>query len=787
MMTTPHSPHILATRPTLGLGKLASLRTKFVMFFSLILILACSTLSWYFIDAKRHSMIEDLNQLGTILLTSVVNNGQFRYGGLIAEDRATLRQFTESLMAVDDVVYVVIRGADHLILAQQNKLVKESSGSVTFTQERRFYPEESIAETLYAKPITTPSITPIAQSADKILIPTGSGSDALWILSPLTENLYDFALPVMRQPTTDPSHSPLPLEHEERIQSKKSAASYLVQGVVQIGISDARVKRELFDIIRSILILTTLLIGGGILGAHFLTLRITNPLRRLAGVARQLAEGESPAPIPASTNDEVGQLTQTFNAMTQALRERNAAITSNMETIRKQITQLTTVHQTSAAITSTLDLHELMDTVLQLLMTNLGFSRMVLMLRHEDRDVAYVAQVAGVPDEIADAARYLTIPIKEDGSILSELFIHARPVLAPDIHVVAHRMSPAILDLVRRVRIQSFVCVPLQSHNQTLGFIGADRGVQACSEEDLGILLTIASHVATAIDNARTYANLAQLTQNLEYRIQERTQELSIANERLQEHDRRRTMFVSVASHELRTPMTAIRSFADNMLDGVAGALSDRQKTYLERIEHNLNRLTRIINQLLDWSRLDMQKEVFRLEPLSIAQIAVLVVESLRTVAAEKNVSIDIDQPEHLPMIQGDRDKLEQILWNLVGNSVKFTPPGGQVTVRFEALSDGMVQTCVMDTGCGIPPDQLDRVFNEFSKIPSAMPTSQGAQLGLFITKSFITMHKGRIWVESTLGTGSAFFFTMPSTVENQAHTSPTIVSPGPSTETSGR
>jgi two-component system sensor histidine kinase/response regulator len=786
-MTTPHSPHIRETRPTLGLGKLASLRTKFVLFFSLILILACSTLSWYFIDAKRRSMIEDLNQLGTILLTSVVNNGQFRYGGLIAEDRATLRQFTESLMAVDDVVYVVIRGADHLILAQQNKLVKESSGSTTFTQERRFYPEESIAEPLFAKPITTPSITPITQSADKILIPTGV-SDALWILSPLTENLYDFALPVMHQSTTDPARFPLPLEHEERIQSKKGAPSNLVQGVVQIGISDARVKRELFDIIRSVLILTTLLIGAGIIGAHFLTLRITDPLRRLAGVARQLAEGESPAPIPASTHDEVGQLTRTFNAMTQALRERNAAITSNMETIRKQITQLTTVHQTSAAITSTLDLHELMDTVLQLLMTNLGFSRMALMLRHEDRDVAYVAQVAGVSNEIAEAARYLTIPIKEDGTIIAELFIHARPVLAPDMNVVAHRMQPAILELARRVGIQSFVCVPLQSHNQTLGFIAADRGAHPCSEEDLGILLTIASHVATAIDNARTYANLAQLTQNLEYRIQERTQELSIANERLQEHDRRRTMFVSVASHELRTPMTAIRSFADNMLDGVAGALSDRQKVYLERIEHNLNRLTRIINQLLDWSRMDMQKEVFRLEPLCITQIAVLVVESLRAVASEKNVSMDIDTPENLPMIQGDRDKLEQILWNLVGNSVKFTSPGGQVTVRFETLSDGMVQTCVTDTGCGIPPDQLDRVFNEFSKVPSAMPTSQGAQLGLFITKSFITMHKGRIWVESTLGTGSTFFFTMPSTsVENQAHTSPTIVSPGPSTETSGR
>ena len=104
-----------------------------------------------------------------------------------------------------------------------------------------------------------------------------------------------------------------------------------------------------------------------------------------------------------------------------------------------------------------------------------------------------------------------------------------------------------------------------------------------------------------------------------------------------------------------------------------------------------------------------------------------------------------------------------------------------QVTVRFKALDDGMVQTCVADTGCGIPPDQLDRVFNEFSKVPSTMPTSQGAQLGLFITKSFVTMHKGQIWAESTLGAGSCFCFTLPSLApEEQADkTSPQIVSRG--------
>lgn len=133
-------------------------------------------------------------------------------------------------------------------------------------------------------------------------------------------------------------------------------------------------------------------------------------------------------------------------------------------------------------------------------------------------------------------------------------------------------------------------------------------------------------------------------------------------------------------------------------------------------------------------------------------------------------------------MVHADRDKLEQILWNIVGNAVKFTPRDGRVTVRLEAVPDGMVQICVSDTGCGIPPDQLHRVFDEFSKIPSTMPTSQGAQLGLFITKSFIAMHKGRIWVESALGTGSRFYFTLPSCTQD-SQTSPQIVSPGSTTD----
>ncbi|MBD0315235.1 MAG: GAF domain-containing protein [Nitrospiraceae bacterium] len=743
-----------------------SLRTKFVVFFALILILTCSTLSWHFVESRRVFMTDSLHQLGRILVTSVVNNGQFRYGALIAEDRMSLQQFTESLIAVDDVVYVVIRGTDGMILAQQNKLVRESAGNLTFTQERRFYPDEHIALRLYQAPVTVPLITPVQLSSDNIFVTGVDSSDGFPTLPSITAQIYDVAMPVLRRAATDPSLSPLPLELEEGT-ARSEPLPARVQGTLQIGLSDAQAKQALLSVIRNALILTAFIIGAGIVGAHVLTQRVTTPLRSLASVARQLAEGENPQPLIPTSNDEVGQLAGLFNTMTRTLRERNRAIHANLTVIQRQISQLTAVHQTSAAVSSTLDLQQLLDTVLQLLMTNLGFGRMLLMLRREDQPTAYVAQVAGVSPDIAEAARMIEVPIQEGDTVMADLLLHGKPVHVHDLNDFAAHMHPDLLALARQVRVTSFVAVPLQTRTGTVGFLAGDRETSACTADDLSILATIASHVASAIDNARAYSRLTELTQHLEQRIRDRTHELSMANERLQEHDRRRSMFISVASHELRTPMTAIRSFADNMLDGVAGTLTERQRMYLTRIGHNLNRLTRIINQLLDWSRLDLHKEeLLQRESICLRQLTVLVVESLRPVAAEKQVHIQV-QASDVPALQGDRDKLEQVLWNLIGNAVKFTPSGGQVTVQVEATCGGFVNLCVADTGCGIPPEYLDRVFDEFSKVPSPMPTAQGAQLGLFITKTLVMMHGGKIGLESTPATGTRVVVTLPCEPHN--------------------
>ena len=737
-------PRDLAALPARGFP---NLRTKFVLFFSFILAIACSTLSWYYVEERRTAMTDDLQQLGTILLTSVVRNEHFQYAGLVGEDRATLQQFIEGLVAVQDVVYVVITGSDGNVLTRYTKGARQSSGSLVRSVDHPLYPNSQIAKQLFQSSSTTPLMTRLAIS--NIL-----SNRFAW-----EEIVYDFAMPVLRAEKGSASLPPFSILLEE---GSTKASPALVSGVVQIGLSDAHLKHELAAMINNILLLTVLIIGAGALGAHLLALRITKPLRSLAGVAGQVAEGHSPVPLTPSTRDEVGQLTSMFNLMTHSLQERSIDITANLATIKHQVGQLTTLHQVSAAIVGTLDRSQLLGTILRLLMANLGFTRMLLMLRHGERDTAYIAQIAGVSPDIAEAVRHLDLPIQDDGSLQAELLIHGKPMLILSLEAVADRMQPLLLELARSTGVTSSVAVPLQSHNQILGYLAADRGAQPCTNEDLHMLLTIASHVAAAIDNARAYAHLEELTQHLEQRIAARTQELSIANEHLQEHDRRRSLFLSVASHELRTPMTVIRSFADNMRDGIAGPVSEQQLTYLTRIGHNLSRLTRIINQLLDWSRLDSKKEVLCLTPVCVESMALLVADSLLTVAAEKTIALEIVHVDGLPAVQGDHDKLEQILWNLIGNAIKFTPPGGRIVVDFRTTPEGFVQTSVADTGCGIDPGHVEKLFQEFSKVPSALPTAQGAQLGLFITKSLVTMHQGTIWVESTLGAGTRFYFTVP-------------------------
>src|SRR5574340_205408 len=594
-----------------GPGRFVSLRTKFVVFFSLIIILTCSGMSWYFMQSKRGALTERVKDLGTILVKNLAPNVRY---GIIIEERVILEQFIDGVMGVDEVVYVIITGADGQVLAAKSKGKLNSPFSTVRSAEQPFYPRPDIAESLLAATETAPTITRLRLS--------GSGSipiqdkEVSFFVSASgigEETFYDFAIPVLKR--SESRRDALALQEEETRKTRTAQATLQAFGVVQIGLTEVPIQRELAEVLRNFLLLTLGIITTGIVFTNLLARRIITPLRNLAAGARKVGEGDLSTFVVPTTQDEVGQLTALFNLMTKSLQERDQAISGNLETIRRQIAQLTTLNQSSAAITSTLDLDRLLSTVLQLLSGNLGFVRMVLFLWDGERGIATVGQLLGMPPEPEEAARRLVIPVHDHVGSAQELLTCGEPVLVSNLEAVADRITPAILPILRQTGVFSFVGVPLRSQQRILGYLGADRGTQPCSQADLDRLMPIASHVAVAVDNARAYTELATLTESLEQRVQDRTQELQTANERLQEHDRRRSKFVSVASHELRTPMTSIKGFVENMLDGLTGQLSERQTHYLQRIKHNVDRLTRIINQLLDWSRLDVGRINIKPEP----------------------------------------------------------------------------------------------------------------------------------------------------------------------------
>ena len=232
---------------------------------------------------------------------------------------------------------------------------------------------------------------------------------------------------------------------------------------------------------------------------------------------------------------------------------------------------------------------------------------------------------------------------------------------------------------------------------------------------------------------------------------------------RLKELDKLKSDFVSNVSHESRTPLTAIKGSVDNMLDGLTGDLNEKQSRYLVRIKSNTDRLARLINDLLDLSKIEAG---IKLKPtnLDLATIAREVIESLRPVAAEKLITITIESPESALDAWADPDRIAEILMNLLGNAIKFTPTDGTVSLSLQRNGAEWVKVSVADTGPGIPFEEAGRIFDKFYQVTQAKnQKAVGTGLGLAITKALVEMHGGRIWLESEAGKGSIFSFTLPA------------------------
>lgn len=249
--------------------------------------------------------------------------------------------------------------------------------------------------------------------------------------------------------------------------------------------------------------------------------------------------------------------------------------------------------------------------------------------------------------------------------------------------------------------------------------------------------------------------------ENLEKKVEERTRELEMANLELKELDETRMKFIGVASHELKTPLTAIKSNVDFILSEKEGKLPEYLKPYLLTIQRNTNRIQTRMDLLLDLARIKSGHLRLHREPIHLSKIAPMYINEIKPV--DKYLSIQVDIPDDL-ILYADRDGLHDIFTNLLSNAFKFTPEGGQISI-IARPKENYTLLEIRDTGMGVPADKLQKIFDEFYQVEGSK--QGGAGLGLAITKRLVEEHGGEIWVESQIGKGSTFYLTLPTDTED--------------------
>jgi len=685
-----------------------SLRAKFAIYIALSIGLLFAVLLPSVLHLERRAVLAEAEERG-LQLTKIFAHASVQ--ALLTDDFLLMRPLVHSVASERAVLFV-------MILDRAGRVVTHS--------------DLKEVDQIYTDPLTTRALRATRPFVQEI---TPNGIPA-----------YDVAVPIF-------------VLNDRR-------------AVARVGISLARELAAIRQTRNLILGVGAIALTAGLLSAMWMARGITEPIRRLVQGSREIAAGRLEYRMSATFGGEIGHLADAFNGMAESLQVR---------------------FQLDRELSSTLNLQTVLDTLVyharRLVRGDLAF----LACCYERDKPGAVLALAGVSGE---AIRSWAIQpgIGWTGTVLAE----GRPaILCP----ATPKDDPVEARVVSEERIQALVLIPVRVQGRCLGVLAVGRWRHdPFSPETQEVLERLADEAAVALANALAYREIEALTQSLEVKVVQRTLQLSdanaaleTANAKLQELDRLKSEFVSNVSHELRTPLTAIRMSVDNLMDGIAGEIGEFLRNYLERIRNNTERLARLIADLLDLSRIEAGRIEFRPEAVRVTDLVRDVLDSLQPVAAEKRLELAAATPDRSLHVLADRDRTHQILTNLVGNALKFTPAGGRITVITRAASgeersairpfDGtqvpeppnsrtaepsntrdVVEIVVEDTGEGIPPDQLRAIFEKFHQVRrDGKGKAPGTGLGLAIAKSLVELQGGQIRVESEVGRGSRFAFTLPA------------------------
>jgi signal transduction histidine kinase len=332
--------------------------------------------------------------------------------------------------------------------------------------------------------------------------------------------------------------------------------------------------------------------------------------------------------------------------------------------------------------------------------------------------------------------------------------IRIHPVGPPHVATVDDGTQSAhVLKLIEKDGFRDIVLVPLTAKDRHLGLLCfLSRPGEPVRDTKLTALASLSSQLAVALRNIQYNEELAQ------------------KNEELTHLDQLKSDFMATMSHELRTPLTSVIGYSDMLLSGVTGELNERQTNFVSSILKNGEALLNLINDVLDLTKIEAGRLELNLEAVDLRSALLGVLPVVKPRAADKRIKISTYLPTEVAPVIADPAKFNQVLLNLLTNAIKYTHENGNVSVEARS-QDGFIEIWVTDTGIGIGQEDIDRIFQRFTQVDSSASRTQGGTgLGLAITKELVELHGGQIRVQSKVGKGSSFIFTMPISHEPADH-----------------
>jgi len=449
---------------------------------------------------------------------------------------------------------------------------------------------------------------------------------------------------------------------------------------------------------------------------------------------------------------------------TKELRDRNVSL-QTLQTITKDITR-------------TLDFGKVVQNIANAVSTELGFLGAILVFLDDD---GKTLRARAVTETSLTSKAMKLLPKKfteytTDMSVSSTANLGTQVISSGEIcftdtmtEVLCPPLPKPVVIMMQKVMgIRTMILVPIVSEERVIGVIevGAKRKRDEISQREIETLQSMADELGVVARNITLFD-----------RVRKTNDQLEVANKHLQELDRAKSEFVSIASHQLRTPMTGIMGYLSMMTQGDFGKVKPEHQKILTDLLSESQRMIRLINQFLNVSKIEAGKFTYTWKPTQFEDLVEHVVKEVEKPAADKGLKLSVKMPKKkLPIIQADMDKVEDVILNLLDNAIKYTAKG--TITAIVSLDNDQVHFAVKDSGIGIKPQDANELFNKFvrgSGIAQIHPDGSG--LGLFIAKSIVDAHGGKIWTESEgEGKGSTFQFTLP--MKPPADVEPVVLNP---------